>query len=113
MNSLIIIFLLLASIKSDSSGNLVLDFTLTYEQLVTKLNIGYGEKNITSYFQIDISSSNSWILNSVLNETYSSSFTNKGQKKDSISSNTWTIPEKYGIVYIVKKIINRAINQNP
>ena len=82
MNSLIIIFLLLASIKSDSSGNLVLDFTLTYEQLITKLNIGYGEKNITSYFQIDISSSNSWILNSVLNETYSSSFTNKGQKKD-------------------------------
>ena len=82
MNSLIIIFLLLASIKSDSSGNLVLDFTLTYEQLITKLNIGYGEKNITSYFQIDISSSNSWILNSLLNETYSSSFTNKRQKKD-------------------------------
>ena len=74
MNSLIITFLLLVVIKSQSIGNLILDFSLTYDQLVTQINIGKGEKNTTNYFQIDISSNKSWILHSKLNLSVSSSF---------------------------------------
>ena len=80
MNSLIIIFLLLVSIKSDSQNNLVLDFTLTFDQLVTKIMVGGNEENF-AFFQIDISSNTSWIFEEILKKISNSS-TPKGEERN-------------------------------